>query len=109
MPSPQLANYLRSNRKRLRLSQGEMAFLLGQKKSAQVSRHERNDRAPSLETALAYEAIFKRPISEIFSGMYQKAERQVAERAKVLASKTDSDATKHDVAKRKMLASLADI
>ena len=57
----------------------------------------------------SFEAIFKRPLSEIFGGLYQKAEREVAERAKVLASQADSDVTKRDAAKREMLASLAAI
>lgn len=105
MPSPQLSNYLRSNRKRLALSQGEVAFLLGQKSSGQVSRYEQFEHVPSLETALAYEAIFKSPLSEIFGGLYQKAEQDVAERARVLASRIGE----RDAAKRKMLAALGAI
>lgn len=109
MPSPQLSNYLRSNRRRLDLSQGEVAFLLGQASSAQVSRHEHSEHIPSLEIALAYEAIFQRPLSEVFGGMYQKAEREVSERAKALAATTDRSLTKREAAKRKMLAALAAI
>jgi len=109
MPSPQLSNYLRSNRKRLDLSQGEVAFLLGQESSAQVSRYEHSEHIPSLETALAYEVIFKRPLSEIFGGLYQKAEREVADRAKTLGSRADQGVAKRRVAKRAMLAGIADI
>jgi len=84
-----LPNYLKANRKRLALSQDEVAFLLGTQSGAKVCRNERFVRAPSLETALAYEAIFKRSVSELFSGLYQKVEREVAERAKTLLSKKD--------------------
>ena len=66
-----------------------MAFLLGTRSGAQVCRNERFVREPSLATALAYEAIFKRSVSELFPGLYQKIEREVAERAKLLLSTQD--------------------
>jgi transcriptional regulator with XRE-family HTH domain len=103
MPSPQLSNYLRSNRKRLALSQDELAFLLNGESGTKISRYENFDRIPPLETALAFEAVFKRPVSELFGGMYQKAERQVAGRAKTLADMTN------DPRKRKLFAAIADI
>jgi hypothetical protein len=80
----QLPNYLLSNRKRLALSQEDMAFLLGTRGGAQTSRHERFVRTPSLETALAYEAILQTPAKELFGGVYQKVQKQVAARAKTL-------------------------
>jgi hypothetical protein len=42
-----------------------------------------------LETALTYEAIFKTSVSELFGGLYQKVEREVAERAEILAARND--------------------
>src|ERR1044071_1922020 len=74
----QLPNYLLSNRKRLTLSQEEVAFLLGTGNGQKVCRHERFTREPSLETAFAYEAIYKRNASELFSGLYQRVEQEVA-------------------------------
>ena len=50
-------------------------------------RYEKFDHLPNLETALAYEAIFKTPISELFGGLYQKVEAEVAERTKLLSEK----------------------
>src|SRR2546423_4718168 len=87
MPSSQLPNYLRANRKRLALSQDEVAFLLGSQSGAKVCRYERFVREPSLATALAYEAIFKRSVSELFGGSYQKVEREVAKHAKTLKAR----------------------
>lgn len=87
MTSTQLPNYLLANRKRLALSQDEVAFLLGTSSGAKVCRNERFVRAPSLETALAYEAIFKRSVSELFGGLYQKVEQEVGERANILISR----------------------
>lgn len=93
----QLPNYLRSNRKRLSLSQNEVAFLLGTQTGAQVSRYEQFAREPSLETALALEVIFQRSASELFGGLYQKVEREVIERAKILADRGKPNARKSQI------------
>ena len=104
----QLPNYLRANRKRLALSQDEVAFLIGTKSGTKVCRDERYVRAPNLETALAYEVIFKRTVSELFSGLYQKAEREVAARAKTLAARKDSrKANRRTARKHEALLQLA--
>jgi transcriptional regulator with XRE-family HTH domain len=89
MTFPQLPNYLLANRKRMALSQDEVAFLLGAQSGAKVCRYERFVRVPSLETALAYEAIFKTSASELFGGLYQKVEKEVAVRARILAARDD--------------------
>jgi transcriptional regulator with XRE-family HTH domain len=82
-----LTNYLLTNRKRLALSQEEVAFLLGangEGKGIKVSRNENSSRIPSLQTALAYEVIYGMPVRELFAGMYEQVEQEVAERARVL-------------------------
>jgi len=89
MTSLPLPNYLRANRKRLALCQAEVAFLLGSETGETVCRHERFAREPSLETALTYEAIYQRPARELFAGLYQKIEEELAIRAKTLTSRTD--------------------
>lgn len=80
-----LSNYLLSNRKRLGLSQDEVAFLLGTRSGAKTNRHERFVREPNLAAALAYQVIFQKPVSELFGGLYEKIEKLIAVRAKVLA------------------------
>jgi transcriptional regulator with XRE-family HTH domain len=107
MSSPQLPNYLRANRKRLALSQDEVAFLLGTRSGAKVCRYERFVREPSLETALAFEVIFKRSVSELFSGLYQQTERDVAKRAKMLVERKGLKANQQSVRKHEALAGLA--
>ena len=108
MSSPLLSNYLRANRKRLAFSQDEVAFLLGTQSGAKVCRYERFVREPSLQTALAYEAIFKRTVSELFPGLYQKVEREVAARAKTLAERADCRrSTQQTARKREAIAELA--
>src|SRR5690348_9779208 len=52
-----LDNYLRGSRKGAGLSQDQMAYLVGVSDGTQVSRYERFSTKPSLETALAYEAV----------------------------------------------------
>jgi hypothetical protein len=87
MSSPQLTNYLRTNRNRLALWQEETAFLLsfkGEDKGAKVCRDEKFTREPSLRSALAYEAIYGRLVRELFAGLYQEVEQEVAKRAKLL-------------------------
>ena len=108
MASTQLPNHLRSNRKRLGLSQDDLAFLLGVKGGAKVCRYERFVREPSLETALALEAIFERPVSELFGGRYQKAEQDVATRAQELQDRIDHGKTNRQrVHKRQIFNHLA--
>jgi transcriptional regulator with XRE-family HTH domain len=109
MPSPQLSHHLRANRKRLALSQDDVAFLLGNESGAQVSRYEHFDRVPTLETALAYEVIMKRSASELFGGMYLGAERKVAERAKALMQQMTDVTGPRAARRRSVLADLAEL
>ena len=82
--------------------------MLGAQSGTKACRYERFARVPSLETALAYEAIFKTSVSELFGGLYQKVEREVAERAKILAEKSGGDMPGPETArKRQVLAELA--
>lgn len=85
MPSHPLPNYLRMHRKRSGFSQDEVAFLLGVKSGAKVCRYERRRRVPPLETALAYEVIFRIPVRKLFLGTYEEVERRVVKRAEHLA------------------------
>ena len=84
------------------LSQDDVAFLLGTQSGAKVSRYEHFVRVPSLETALAFEAIFQKPAHELFGGLYQHVEAEVATRAKALAQREDCGQ-----AKRHVLTSIA--
>jgi transcriptional regulator with XRE-family HTH domain len=107
MPSSPLPNYLLSNRKRSALSQEDVAFLLGTRSGSKVSRHERYVREPSLKTALAYEAIYQRSASELFSGLYGEVEREVAARAKTLSKTLHGKSTPPLASRRQTLAVIA--
>ena len=82
-------NYLRSNRRRLELSLGEVAFLLGSNDAPMISKHELHSIEANLKTALAYEVIYGRPVRELFAGFYQQVEKDVAARAKILTHRLD--------------------
>ena len=84
MTSHKLANYLRAYRKRSGLSQSEVAYLLGCKNAAQVSRYERRRHMPPLRTALAFQAALDTPLSELYAGTYESVAKQVTARAQTL-------------------------
>jgi DNA-binding XRE family transcriptional regulator len=64
-----------------------VAFLLGCQSGAKVSRYERFNRKPSLETAFAYEAVFGAPSRDLFAGVFQKVEEKIKKRAQLLSRK----------------------
>jgi len=82
-----LPNYLLQNRKRLAFSQEEVAFLLGatgESKGCKVSRDENRTREPGLKDVLAYELIYGKTARELFAGVYEEVEQDLAQRAKIL-------------------------
>lgn len=83
---PRLNNYLRRYRKPSGLSQGDVAFLLGCKDAAQVSRYERNQRLPSLRVAIAYQFILGIPLEELFPGIKEKVDKEATVRIEKLRS-----------------------
>jgi transcriptional regulator with XRE-family HTH domain len=99
-----LPNYLRTYRKRSYLSQDEVAYLLGCKDGARVSRYENFSRRPSPEAIFAYEIIFHLPARELFAGHYLKIEKNVLKRAQLLARKTS--AVNSDAITRRKLQAL---
>lgn len=84
MATRKLPNYLRTYRRRASLSQEEVAYLIGACGGPKVCRYERASRRPSLETALAYEALFGIPARDLFAGVYEKVEGETRRRAKQL-------------------------
>jgi transcriptional regulator with XRE-family HTH domain len=88
--APRIKSYLRTYRKRAALTQDELAFLLGCKSGAKVSRYELLSRRPNLQTALACQAIFGVPAHEIFPGVYAEVEQEIAKRAHCLSERVKS-------------------
>jgi transcriptional regulator with XRE-family HTH domain len=93
-----LANNLREHRKKSGLSQREIGGLVGALGACAVSRHERFHAELSLRTALAYAAIFRVPVAELFSGERETIASKVEERIEAL-----EESLKRSTAKRNRL------
>lgn len=85
-----LTQYLVTHRKRAGLSQRELAFLLGSKSGTKVSRHEQERREPSLKAALAYAAVYRVPVEELFPGLALAADLKVIGRKQALLTRLRS-------------------
>jgi transcriptional regulator with XRE-family HTH domain len=101
MASQHLSNHVRKFRKRAALSQRDVAFLLGVKSPSKISRYERFVREPGFATAIACEAIFQRPVSELFPGPYQEIGAGVKMRAKILLDGRCNGRHRHVAARRR--------
>jgi len=69
MAARRLTKYLKTYRKYSGLSQGDVAFLIRLKNKCDLSRYETSVRQPSLRTALACQAVYGKPVSELFAGL----------------------------------------
>jgi hypothetical protein len=54
-----------------------VASLLGYKHEGEVSRHERLLSAPPFHIALAYEALYRVPVAQIFPGIFESRKQEV--------------------------------
>lgn len=61
-----------------------MAYLLGGRSGAKLSRYERFKVEPKLETALMCGFITCQPLNRLFEGAYRHVTRQIEKRAKAL-------------------------
>jgi transcriptional regulator with XRE-family HTH domain len=101
-----LPNYLRTFRKRAGLSQKDVALLLGCTNESKASRYERFVREPTLVTALACEALFGIPLSELFAGIYDEAYEAVVTRARLLIEQIEKQPRSGLVRRRQFLQAL---
>ena len=100
MTSTKLPNYLRVYRKRLGLSQNEVAFLLGWRNASQPSRYEHFSRTPMLRTALALSVIYRVSVRELFAGEYQKVENAVCRQAQRLEARLTTESPNPPTARK---------
>lgn len=83
------AHYLRSHRKRLGLSQDELAWLMGSASGSKVSKYERFSCEPSLKAVLAYEVVFRVPARELFAGIFEAVQMVTNRRARTLIKRLE--------------------
>jgi DNA-binding XRE family transcriptional regulator len=72
-----LANYLRTHRRNVGLTQRELGHILGYSGDFIVSKHERFRVTVPLVRALGYETVFRVPVSEIFAGLRDEVEEEI--------------------------------
>ncbi|MEQ1758731.1 MAG: hypothetical protein ABL986_10460, partial [Vicinamibacterales bacterium] len=64
-------------------------------------------RLPNLETLLALEIVLGQPVAELYAGVRERIENEVAERARILLEKVGDTPTKELALKLELLARLA--
>ena len=77
-------HHLRSERLASALTQADIAALFGVRWKSRVVRYERNGILPPLDYALAYEAIYGKPVSTLLRGTYDRIASDVSRRARRL-------------------------
>lgn len=89
--SRKLANYIRMYRKRLGLTQHDVAFLTGYHDGSKVSGIERQRKLPSLRAVIALSVIFHVNVYELFPQMFAEVEEAVIKQAQVLSQKLSDE------------------
>lgn len=84
-------NYLRVYRKKSRLTQGDLAYVLDLGDYSNVSRWEHGQRQPNIETLLTYHLLFNLPIEMLFERQKNEMVGRVAQRTLELAQSLESD------------------
>lgn len=102
-----LARYLRPHRLRWRLTQEEVARLLGYADSSLVSRIENGIRAPSLLDALALQVVFGVTPIELFPAFFKDTEEAVLRRAKELYEELQDAPSKAALKKLELLEEIS--
>jgi len=91
--------YLRPLRRRFGLTQRELAFLIGAKSAAVISRIERLKRAPSLAWTRAFVLIFDTRALELFPELFSDVRDGVRRRVRELYEELQGDPSKTTRAK----------
>src|ERR1039457_6561488 len=94
MTSNSVGTYLRFLRRKSRLSQRDLARILGSVSASQISRLERSRTLPSMLTPFGYQVVFRKPVSEIFPGLFHAAEAGVEDRLQGFEHELNSGAGK---------------
>lgn len=101
-----LRHYLRNERRRAALTQADIAILLGGPWKGRVSWYERGA-IPPIEVALAYEAIFGKPVAELLGSTFDEAAFHVRTRARDLLRLEVAPTTPRRLRRRKTLERIA--
>jgi len=89
---------LRKFRKTARLSQRELAFLIGLKSQGLLSEIEAGLKQPSFIVALASALVLGEAVSDVFPGVFARAQRLALSRAQELHAQTEPRGVRVDAA-----------
>jgi len=103
--SPLLPNYLRTLRMQWRLTQPELAALLGVTESA-LSKVETQARAPTKNLLLGVEVIFGQSAHETFPALYAQTERNIMRRAAAFSKRLELENDDSTNTKRLLLSEM---
>jgi hypothetical protein len=88
------------------LSQKEVAWLLGSRQGSNVCRYERFQSVPSLQTAIAYEIIFKASLAQLLPDLYAEVRTLIGRRARTLLKRNPTGSLASQRAKLAFFESL---
>lgn len=101
-----IPNHIRAHRKRWRLSQRELATLIGLKCKDPVSGVERFVSKPSLHFALACSVLFMTPVAKLFPGLFAELTEDVLNECEILHDRISNQNGSDAREKRKLLNKL---
>ncbi|MCK9345039.1 MAG: helix-turn-helix domain-containing protein [Candidatus Pacebacteria bacterium] len=102
--SSRIHTYLRTHRRKWALTQKDVAFLLGNKSAAHISRLEQGKRKPTNEAVLACEVLFGLSPKQCFPKVYEEIEESVLARAATLYEDLDQRTGKVALRKKEFLS-----
>jgi len=79
MEEDHTTNRLVLYRKRMRLSQKQVALILGLKNVSVLSNYERGISRPSLQRALGLEIVYRVPVAFLFPDLYEQTRARIRE------------------------------
>jgi transcriptional regulator with XRE-family HTH domain len=79
---PHTTGTLHFIRKRRRLSQKQVAILIGHRNTKMLSKYEVGSTVPPLRTAFKLMLLYQRPLQELFMGEFTFAQAELADRTK---------------------------
>jgi transcriptional regulator with XRE-family HTH domain len=95
-------HYLRKERVAAALTQADIAALFGVRWKSRVARYERGSLPPT-DYALAYQAIYGKPVSTLLHERYQDVSAEVRERARQLLAQSGTASTARRLRRQRSL------
>jgi transcriptional regulator with XRE-family HTH domain len=102
-----VVHYLRNERVAAALTQADIAALLGVPWKSRVVRYERKGVVPPITSALAYEAIYGKPVARLLRGAYYDVESAVRKRAREILAHEDKPHTARQLRRQRSLERIA--